>query len=277
VTRLLVSDLDGTLLDREGRVHREDFDAIAELRRRGVHVALCTGRLFSGTKHVAEELGLDGPVACVDGSHIVDARSGRALHLAPVTTVQLSRALTELEKGKLSTFVFAGDAVYYDEKGADLLSYVSLWSRECHQLAQVTAREHWKSDDSVMALVAIGPAGRVRETGLRIERQSNLHCAAFEIRRPGYEGQWGLIVRSREASKGTAVRWLAEHYGVPQSEVIVVGDWLNDVPMFEWAGHAFAMAQAPDSVKQKARYVLDASTEIGGGIAEAARRLGWLG
>lgn len=277
MTRLLVSDLDGTLLDRDGRVHQEDASAIVELRRRGVHVALCTGRLFSGTRHVAEELELDGPVACVDGSHIVDARSGRALHLATLAPQALLDALAELDKGRLSTFVFAGDAVFYDAPGAPLLSYVSTWSRECHRLEHVTAREHWKDHTEVMALVAIGPAGRVRETGLRIERAGRLQCATFEIRRPGYEGQWGLIVRSRVASKGTAVRWLAEHYGVAQSDVIVVGDWLNDVPMFEWAGHAFAMAQAPESVKKAARYVLDASTEVGGGVAEAARRLGWLG
>jgi Cof subfamily protein (haloacid dehalogenase superfamily) len=276
MTRLLVSDLDGTLLDKTGQVHGQDAAAIRRLREDGVHVALCTGRLFSGTRHVAEELELEGPVACVDGSHIVDARSGRALHLAPVGSNDLERALGELARGRLTSFVFARDAVYYDAPGAPLLSYVSTWSRDCHELDQVTRLDHWTNHDSVVALVAIGPAGRVRETGLRIERMKSLHASAFEIRRPGYEGQWGLVVRSRAASKGTAVRWLAEHYGVAQSDVIVVGDWLNDVPMFEWAGHAFAMAQAPDEVKKAARYVLAAHTEAGGGIAEAARRMGWL-
>ncbi len=258
-------------------MHQEDAAAIRRLREDGVHVALCTGRLFSGTRHVAEELELEGPVACVDGSHIVDARSGRALHLAPVTATELTGALGELSRGRLTSFVFARDVVYYDKPGAPLLSYVSTWSRECQELDRVTRLDHWTNHDSVVALVAIGPAGRVRETGLRIERTPSLHASAFEIRSPGYEGQWGLVVRSRAASKGTAVRWLAEHYGVAQENVIVVGDWLNDVPMFQWAGHAFAMAQAPAEVKSAATCVLDAHTEAGGGIAEAARRVGWLG
>ena len=74
-----------------------------------------------------------------------------------------------------------------------------------------------------------------------------------------------------------ASMWLAQA-GLPQTrQVVAVGDWLNDVPMFQWAGHAFAMAQAPAEVKSAATCVLDAHTEAGGGIAEAARRVGWLG
>lgn len=276
MTRLLVTDLDGTLLDPSGAIHARDKEAIAELRARGVHVAICTGRLFSGTRHVAAELSLDGPVACVDGSHIVDVGSGRALHVAPVGAVELGHALGALERARLTCFVFAGDAIYYDAPGSDLLGYVSLWSRECRELDRVTELGHWAVHEHVMALVALGPEDVVRRTEQLLARHRGLRCASFDVQRPGFEGQWGLIVRSSSATKGTAVSWLAEHYGVARSEVVVVGDWLNDVPMFEWAAHAFAMAQAPDEVKRAATYVLDAHTEAGGGIWEAATRVGWL-
>ncbi|NLE89174.1 MAG: HAD hydrolase family protein [Myxococcales bacterium] len=276
MTRLLVTDLDGTLLDPDGLVHDRDREAIVALRRAGVHVALCTGRLYSGTRHVAEELELTGPVACVDGSHIVDAHSGRALHLATLDAVQLGTALRCVEQAGLTCFVFAGDAVYYDAPGAELLSYVSLWSRECLEVDRVTAPHRWGVHQQVMALVALGAPEHVHEVGTRLNQQMGLYCAWFDVRRPGFEGQWGLIVRSSAASKGTAVRWLAQHHGVARQDVIVVGDWLNDVPMFEWAGQAFAMAQAPDEVKRVATCVLDAHTTEGGGILEAARRAGWL-
>jgi hypothetical protein len=55
-----------------------------------------------------------------------------------------------------------------------------------------------------------------------------------------------------------------------------VGDWLNDLPMFQVAGRSFAMGQAPDAVKSAATDVLDATATTGGGIAEAARRAGLL-
>lgn len=276
MTRLLVTDLDGTLLDPDGLVHERDREAIVVLRQAGVHVALCTGRLYSGTRHVAEELELGGPVACVDGSHIVDAHSGRALHVAPLDAVDLGAALRGIATAGLTCFVFAGDAVYYDAPGAALLSYVSLWSRECQELECVTSPEHWSVHAPVMAMVALGSPDQVRAAGNQLSRHAGLFCSWFEVRRPGFDGQWGLIVRSSVASKGTAVRWLAQHYGVAREDVAVVGDWLNDVPMFEWAGHAFAMAQAPAEVKRAATCVLDAHTARGGGVWEAARRAGWL-
>ncbi len=237
---------------------------------------MCTGRLFSGTRHVAEELELEGPVACVDGSHIVDVPSGLALHLRLIDASSLAAALRTLEKAELQTFVFAGDAVHYERAAAPLLDYVSLWSADCHESDSVTNANRWGEHDRVTTLVAMGPSAAVQKAGIVLGRMSSLQCAWFEVRRRGYEGYWGLVVRSSGASKGTAVKWLADHYRVERSEVIVVGDWLNDVPMFEWAEHAFAMAQAPDAVKAAASVVLDAGTHEGGGIHEAARRMGWL-
>jgi len=56
------------------------------------------------------------------------------------------------------------------------------------------------------------------------------------------------------------------------AEAVAVGDWINDVPMFEVAGRSFAMASAPDAVRAKATDVLAAMAGSGGGIAEAIRR-----
>ena len=57
--------------------------------------------------------------------------------------------------------------------------------------------------------------------------------------------------------------------GVALADTVCVGDWVNDVPMFEVAGRSFAMGQAPDEVKSKATDVLSETTEQGGGVARA--------
>ncbi len=81
-----------------------------------------------------------------------------------------------------------------------------------------------------------------------------------------------MVVRAAGVTKGTALEWIAEHYGVSPVETVAVGDWLNDIPMMQAAGRAFAMAQAPDNVKAAATDLLEADAWSGGGIAEAARR-----
>jgi hydroxymethylpyrimidine pyrophosphatase-like HAD family hydrolase len=80
---------------------------------------------------------------------------------------------------------------------------------------------------------------------------------------------WALFVRAARGTKGTALAWIAEHLGVALKDTVCVGDWLNDVPMFEVAGRSFCMGQAPEDVKRTATHVLGETVETGGGVARA--------
>ena len=88
--------------------------------------------------------------------------------------------------------------------------------------------------------------------------------------------RWVLLVRRAGVNKGTAVVWLAEHFGISLDEVIAVGDWVNDIPMFAVAGRSFVMGQAPPEVKAAANNQLNATVHTGGAIAEAAERCGLI-
>jgi hydroxymethylpyrimidine pyrophosphatase-like HAD family hydrolase len=85
-----------------------------------------------------------------------------------------------------------------------------------------------------------------------------------------------MVARAAGATKGSALQWIAAHHGIDVREVVAVGDWLNDVPMFRVAGRSFAMAHATDEVKAAATEHLRADVTTGGGIAEAAERAGML-
>ena len=95
--------------------------------------------------------------------------------------------------------------------------------------------------------------------------------AAFPLRREPHAGRWATIVRSARSTKGTAMRWIAAHEGLALEETVCVGDWINDVPMFDVAGRSFVMGQAPDKVKARATDVLEHTHEEGGGIAHALK------
>jgi hydroxymethylpyrimidine pyrophosphatase-like HAD family hydrolase len=84
-------------------------------------------------------------------------------------------------------------------------------------------------------------------------------------------------VRAAGNTKGTAVRWIADREKVSLAHTVCVGDWINDVPMFEVAGRSFAMGHAPDEVKAKATDVLEETAEDGGGVARAIREAFGIG
>jgi hypothetical protein len=124
-----------------------------------------------------------------------------------------------------------------------------------------------------MAVVSIGLEEKILAAVAELREQlaDAAFVASFPVTR--LPGVHAMIVRAKGPTKGTAVEWLAAHHGCTAAEVVVVGDWQNDVPMFDTAGRSFVMAQAPDDVKSHATDRLEASGHLGGGVAEAIRKI----
>ena len=230
--------------------------------------------MYSGTRRIAQGLRLSGPVGCIDGSHIVDAANDRAL-LSHTLSSEVAEALFGvLVEYQPVTFVFADDVVFHDGHGKQYLGYVTTWSNRIEQLEDVLEEPRWTEKPCVSALVSLGTEEQIlgAEASLKEQYAQHLQSISFEVHRGGFNGVWGMVVRAAGVTKGTALEWIANHYGVSLEETVAVGDWLNDIPMMQAAGRSFAMAQAPDNVKAAATDLLEADAWSGGGIAEAARR-----
>jgi hydroxymethylpyrimidine pyrophosphatase-like HAD family hydrolase len=271
--KLLAVDIDGTLLRRDGTIHPDDIAAIARLQARGVPVTLITGRLYSGSSAVARSIPLVGPIACVDGSHIVDLGDNNALFYRSISGEAAALLRDTLARHEAASFLFAQDSIVHDALGEPFAGYVRTWSPKVDVVERVTAHPFWEHELGLMAVVAVGAEAHI--TAARDELRVALGRTAVVISFPvsrGAGGVFAMLVRAAGPTKGTAVRWLAEHYGCDVEEVVAVGDWLNDVPMFQVAGRSFAMKQAPPEVKEAATDELEAHGEDGGGVAEAIDR-----
>jgi hydroxymethylpyrimidine pyrophosphatase-like HAD family hydrolase len=271
--RLLAVDLDGTLLDPTGSPHPEDVRAIRAALAAGVHVSIVTGRLYSGTRPTAEVLGLHGAVGCADGSHLVQSRDHATLLHIGVCGDEARRLRAAFTRAGIATFVFARDAIGHDPAGIPFVDYVTTWSTDVRVAPSVFDHVLWDAEEGVTGVVAVGTEEEVRGivAELRRELSGLVSAASFPMRRGVHTGLWAMIVRSAGATKGTALRWIAEHQQVALEDTVCVGDWINDVPMFKVAGRSFAMAQAPDDVKAAATDVLPVTSEQGGGVAHALR------
>ena len=259
-------------------MHPRDAEAIEALIARGLPVALCTGRMYSGTREIAEQMRILGPVACIDGSHIVDSRTHAELHSTSISEPGSTALFEALQRFRPAAFAFSGDRLFHDERGVQYLDYLSTWSEKTQQVNVLADLAEWQQPGATLAaLVALGTPTQIRGAELFLKAHAaHLQSVSFEVGRPGYSGTWGLVVRAAGVDKGTAIDWVAKHYGVTAAEVVAVGDWLNDIPMLRRAGRSFAMAQAPLEVKAAATDILKASAHTGGGLAEAAQRSGLL-
>jgi hydroxymethylpyrimidine pyrophosphatase-like HAD family hydrolase len=82
-----------------------------------------------------------------------------------------------------------------------------------------------------------------------------------------------LLVRAGGTSKGTGLAALCDYHRIALADAVVVGDWLNDIPMFNVAGRSFAMGGAIPQVAAAATDQLQAPHGQGGGIAELVNRV----
>lgn len=267
--KLLAVDLDGTLLDARGHPHPKDVRAIRALEGTGVAITIITGRLYSGTKQAAQILGIIGPVACVDGSHVVSTATHTTLFHRGIQGEHARRLRDSLARRGPAAFVFARDVVVHDEAGTPYVEYVTTWSNDLTFVDSVIAHDAWEQEEGVTAVVAVGTMQQITGAAEDIAREmpGAAHVATFPTRR--IEGSWGMVVRASGGDKGSALEWIADHYQVPMDRTVAVGDWLNDVPMLAAAGRSFAMGQAPEQVRKVATDILEETALEGGGIARA--------
>jgi hypothetical protein len=264
--RLLALDLDGTLLDRQGEVRPRDRAAIEALRARGGVVTINTGRLAIGSMGAARACEIAGPIGCCDGSHLYDAGRQATITHHPIPE-DAGHLLDELVGGAdLTRYVFSTERVFCDGAGHRFADYVRAWSPEIAELGALSTRSGAWDPQTALAQLVIGPpepiATAVAAIGIQL---SALHAVHFPLAfLPGNEA---LLVRVRGPSKGTALAELCAHHDVTLDEAVAVGDWWNDVPMFEVAGRSFAMPQAPAGVKAVASDVLDEGATIADVIA----------
>ncbi|HWU90537.1 MAG TPA: HAD hydrolase family protein, partial [Kofleriaceae bacterium] len=258
--------LDGTLLRRDHSVDPRDVAAIRELQAAGVTVTIVTGRLWSGATGAARACSIEGAIGCVEGSHLVELTTGATLAHHGMDAAAAALLRDAFGAHGLASFVFDAAGIHHDHNGAPYAGYIRTWSPNLRVVRDELA---WQTDP--LGAVAIGDEATVAAAHALLRAHADrLFSVSFPIH--AYPGKHAVLVRAAGPTKGTALAELCRVAGCSLTESVAVGDWLNDVPMFEVAGRSFAMADSPESVRAAATDALSRPTGEGGGIAEAIRR-----
>ena len=262
--RLLALDLDGTLLRRDHSVDPRDIAAIRELQAAGVTVTICTGRLQSGATGAARACTIEGTIACMEGSHLVELATNTTVVHHGMDERDAKLLHDTIAEHDLAGFVFDATDIHHHHKGAPYAQYVSTWSPNLKAVEALA----W---DKALASVAIGEPDAVAAAHDVIRAHAaTMFSVSFPVSM--CPGKHALLVRAAGPTKGTALAELCRIVGCTTADAVAIGDWVNDVPMFEVAGRSFAMGSAPEHVRVKATDSLETEAGAGGGIAEAVRR-----
>ncbi|WP_392965378.1 HAD family hydrolase [Streptomyces sp. LN245] len=259
--KLVATDLDGTLLRSDETVSARTRDALAAVTEAGAAHIVVTGRAVPWTRHVLDELGYQGLAVCGQGAQVYDAGEHRLL-----TSVTLDRQLAGLALAKIEAEVgplllaasrdgLDGDVLvgpgYRRLEGAlpvvPLKDAADLWSAPLNKVYV----QHPALSDDELAAVAVKVAG-----GL----------VGVTMAGPGVVELLPLGL-----SKATGLSLAARRLGLKAADTIAFGDMPNDLPMFAWAAHGVAMANAHADLKAIADEVTTSNEEDG--IAVVLERL----
>lgn len=234
---MVVSDLDGTLLDIDGRVSARNIAALNRAAEAGAHVLIATGRSPSTLTPIIDA-GFTGLAVCMNGAVLFDVGAGRILDAAVMAPPTMTTFVDDLDR-LAAEFALAVDRI---EEHTE-----TFW-------AEPTYRHPW-SDRDFSALdrddLLAEPAAKMLvhfaappEDAVVVARS-----AAAERVSVTYSCFHGLMeVAAAGVSKGALLARLAGEWGVDAADVVAFGDMPNDIEMLSWAGRSVAMANAHPEV-----------------------------
>jgi Cof subfamily protein (haloacid dehalogenase superfamily) len=258
--RLLVADVDGTLVTQEKILTERSVASVQELRAAGVLFAITSGRPPRGMSMLIAPLGLSTPIAAFNGGLIVEPDM-TVIDQKVIPEALVGPALALLESCGLATWIYRGAQWYVrDLTGPHV-------DREAATVQfQPTLVETFAGlDQGVVKIVGVsddlGAMGRATQAA---QNQFGDHVTAAQSQ-PYY-----LDITHPDANKGGVVKFLSTRFEVPTSQIATIGDMPNDVLMFAHSGLSIAMGNASVDVQRAARRVT--TTNQDEGFANAVQR-----
>ncbi|MEV8003708.1 MULTISPECIES: HAD family hydrolase [unclassified Streptomyces] len=251
--KLVATDLDGTLLRGDDTVSERTREALAAATAAGAAHIIVTGRAVPWTRHILDDLGYEGLAVCGQGAQVYHAGEQKLL-----TSLTLDRQLAGLALSKIEAEVgplhlaasrdgLEGEVLvgpgYRVQEGPLPYLFVDdateMWTAPLNKVYI----QHPELDDDALASAARAAVGSLVDVVMA--------------------GAGVVEILPLGLSKATGLSLAARRLGVKAADTIAFGDMPNDIPMFGWAQHGVAMANAHDDLKAVAHEITASNEDDG--------------
>ncbi len=263
---MICSDVDGTVLNDQHQATQRTCSAVQSALQAGIPFVLTSGRIEGSLRAVQQQIGITGPLVCLNGTHVVDT-DGSLIFERTVDPKLVRKILPVADTLGLNTFLFKGnnwfsrttdDWTEYETR----VSYVGGIQQDFDQLL-----DQWEAGQT-------GPNKILcmsRDTNLVSSAITKLQEAAGPDIIVSQSSPRYIEIYGADVDKGVGIRHLAKHMGMDVSNVMAIGDYFNDIPMFNTAGTAVLMANAPQQLHHMATWMTASNNEDG--VAQAIERV----
>ena len=264
-TKILFTDLDGTLFDDQKQICPENRSAIRRALLAGHKIVITTGRPLFSAKKLCEELQLTEKgcyCICFNGAVIYDCFSQKAVYEKTLSHESVRRLMDEAQKAHLHSQTYSDTHVISELSNQDFDQYASICRVE-HKTVPDVLRELGPKQPATVLL--IGNHEQLEQFRIHtLSWREGTIDALFSCDRY-------LEFVPKGVSKGNAIQILCDLLGIPLSSSIAAGDAENDISMIQTAHIGAVMANASEKIKTYGNYVTSRDNNHGG-IAEIIER-----
>ena len=268
--RLIGIDVDGTLLDSEGRLPHVNRDAIHAAVASGVHVALVTGRSYPFARPVA--VTLPSSISLIVSNGAVERGMDGATFVRRLLDRHVARQVLHAmrEYRDAAALVFDRDLdrqVVFETMDWEHPGRQKYWSRNNSHIAKSVPLEDALTEDPIQVMFN-GAVNLMRPLAELLRKDAG----AYSVLMTEYiHRDFTLVdVTAPDATKGHALAWRAGQMGLAADEVMAIGDNFNDLEMLEFAGRPVVMANSVGDLKSRGWHVTGTQNEAG--VAQAIER-----
>ena len=265
--RMIAIDLDGTLLAPDGSVPERAIAAIHQCLSAGLLVCFATGRNWTESKAILETVGHYSTAVFVSGAMVMDTEHGVTLHRT-LMDADLAREVCGLLERlghtplALQDTQKAGGVDYLATAGKAPNEAERIW-REVTQsvVHEVPSLAEYPHEHTIRVGI-VAPSDEVQTALTELKDALGDRVVCHNINVPAY-GVDVMEVFDPAVNKWQGILHVAKMHGVEQSEIVAIGDDVNDLPMLRQAGLSIAMGNAKPHIQAVAHRVIGRNDEDG--------------
>lgn len=254
---LYISDLDGTLLNENGKLSVNSKNLINNAINNGINFSIATARTPATVNNLLEGLNIKLPIVLMNGAAIYNMQNNKYLLLNPININLAKKIQNIINESNLNAFI-------YSIKNNHLYVYYNNLTNS-YQKEFLTSRSNtpyktflkgdFDNEANILYFTLIDSKNNIEKLYNKIKDIHNIYIAKYvDIYNPDC---YNLEIYDIKSSKANAINYLKNKYNY--SKLITFGDNINDIPMFEISDECYAVENAVDELKNIATSILDSN------------------
>lgn len=274
--RLVASDIDGTIIGESNKITDRNLKAIQDMKKSNIDFTICTGKPYCMVKNFCEDLqasyGIFG-----NGNQIIDLKTGKEIYRKTLSMEDVNFCFSLAKKEKLHIHLYTENEVITPKlMYMDLRNFIlkdSIYHSDLNFKIVSNIEEYVEKNKPTVFKLVISSPFNLMDLKAKLDKEK--HLSVYRINKSNQykdkiinkEYEY-LDITPSKTNKSEALATLSEYLKLSSSEVMAIGDNLNDIDMLKNFGIGVAVANAYDDVKKVATYTTANDVE-NSGFAEA--------